>query len=130
MSTSRTNSFRRVALDHFEPDVDSDPHAQRRLRGQLEKIDYTVFTHNRDILGQSLQFADETRFKHLAQATAAARATWMVKSLALTEGGRLPSPEQVAQLAVLRSAYEELAAAYEGLRRLVERGYIAFKGDA
>lgn len=130
MSTSRTNSFRRLALDHFEPDVDSDPHAQRRLRGQLEKIDYMVFVNNRDILGQSLKHADEGRFRHLAQATSAARATWIAKSLALTENGRLPTPEQVTQLAGLRNTYEELAAAYEGMRRLVERGYIAFKGES
>ena len=33
----------------------------------------------------------------------------------------------LARLATARTAYEELAEAYEGLRRMVERGYVAIR---
>jgi hypothetical protein len=33
----------------------------------------------------------------------------------------------VQQIATLRTAYEELTEAYNGLRRLVERGYLPYR---
>ena len=52
MSTVQTNSYRR-SRDHFEPQ-DSDPQEQRKLRGQLEQIDYAAFVSNREVVGQML----------------------------------------------------------------------------
>ena len=37
------------------------------------------------------------------------------------------APDQIARLATARIAYEELAEAYEGLRRMVERGYLTLR---
>jgi hypothetical protein len=38
------------------------------------------------------------------------------------------TPEDLSRLAHLRATFEELAEAYEGLRRIVERGYIPYRG--
>ena len=51
MSVTRTSTVR-SALDHFQPELNDDPQAQRRLRGQLEQIDYTAFTANRDAIAR------------------------------------------------------------------------------
>jgi long-subunit acyl-CoA synthetase (AMP-forming) len=114
-------------MDHFEPDVSDDPQAQKRLRGQLEHIDYTAFASNREVIAQSLGHADAAKFQRMAIAAALARARWV--SAALAASGTQPlTAEQTAQLTQLRSAYEELAEAYEALRRMVERGYLSFRG--
>ena len=114
---------RRSVGDHFEPE-DKDPKAQRALRGHLEQIDYTAYAANKAVAGAALAGMDVKKFERLALATAEARARWVATGMAATEAGRAPSQEQVAELAGLRSAYEELAAVYEAMRRLVERGYI------
>lgn len=125
MSVTRTNSVRRSA-DHFEPDADLDPQAQRRLRGHLEQIDYTAFASNKEVIAAILGQADTGKFQRLAVAAAQARARWVAEALALS--GAPLSAQQTAHLAGLRSAYEELAEAYEAMRRMVERGYLAYRG--
>ena len=125
MSSTVTSSFRR-SHDHFEPQ-DTDPQTQRRLRGQLEQIDYTAFASNKAVLGATVPHADAGRFQRLAVATATARAKWVAEAASMADAGASLSEAQVARLAHLRTAYEELAAAYEATRRLVERGYVAFR---
>jgi len=125
MSTIQTSSYRRQR-DHFEPQ-DTDPHEQRRLRGLLEKIDYSAFVANREVIGQMLPKLDASMFQKLAVLTATARAKWVAESLRQSESGAPSTPDQIARLASARSAYEELAEAYEGLRRMVERGYVAIR---
>jgi len=129
MSSSVTSSFRRRGQDHFEPD-DVDAQVQRRLRGQLEQIDYTTFASNKAVLGQAIGHVDAARFQHMAVAAAHARARWVTGALALTESNHMPTPEQTTRLAQLRASYEELAEAYEALRRMVERGYVVFRATA
>lgn len=119
-------SGRRSQQDHFEPEPESDNAAQRRLRGILEQVDYTAYAANRAVLGQTLGKTSLARFQHLAVAVATARGRWVRESVTLASAGQPLSPEQVAHLAGLRQAYEELSQAYEAMRRLVERGYIAF----
>lgn len=126
MSSTVTSSFRRRGLDHFEPE-DVDPQVQRRLRGTLEQIDYTAFASNKALIGQALGHVDATHFQHMAVAAAQARALWVAAAVAMTETARAPAPEQIAKLAQMREAYEELAEAYEALRRMVERGYVMFQ---
>lgn len=126
MSSTVTNNFRRRGQDHFEP-ADVDPQLQRRLRGNLEQIDYTAFASNKAVIGQTLGHIDVVRFQHMAVATAQARAHWVAAAVAMTETSHVPSAEQVAKLAQMRGAYEELAAAYEALRRMVERGYLNYR---
>ncbi len=127
MSTTRTSNFRRAGADHFEPQVSDDPQVQRRLRGQLEQIDFTAFASNRDILGQAFGSIDTHKFQRMAVAAACARAAWVGAAMAAAETGHALTPEQVSRLAQLRTAYEELTEAYEGLRRMVERGYLTYR---
>lgn len=125
MSVTRTANVRRSS-DHFEPEAALDPQAQRRLRGQIEQIDYTAYASNREVIGQLLGQADAAKFQKLAIGVALARAQWVAQALALTETPQQLSAEQTAKLARMRAAYEELAEAYEAMRRMVERGYLPF----
>ncbi|MBX9575989.1 MAG: hypothetical protein K2X07_10160 [Caulobacteraceae bacterium] len=126
MSTIQTQSYRR-ARDHFEPQ-DIDPQEQRRLRGQLEQIDYAAFVANREVIGQALQGIEPATFQRMAVLTATARARWAGEALRQSESGAPSTPDQIARLTSARAAYEELAEAYEALRRMVERGYVTLKG--
>lgn len=125
MSVTRTNSFRRQN-DHFEPEDQSDPQAQRRMRGILEHIDYTAFAANRSVISQALGAGDARKFQRLAVAAAAARATWVAQALAVSAAGGKMTPQDLSQLTHLRNTFEELAEAYEAMRRMVERGYITY----
>jgi capsule polysaccharide export protein KpsE/RkpR len=127
MSSTRTSSFRRVALDHFEPEVDVDHQTQRRLRGQLEQIDYTVFASNREVISAVLGHTDAAKFQRLAVAAALARAQWIAEALRTSENAHVLTAEEVSKLARMRAGYEELSEAYEAMRRMVERGYIPFR---
>ena len=118
--------FRRPSNEHFEPDTDSDPHAQRRLRGQLEQIDYTAYASNKEVAGQTISGVDAQKFQRLAVAAALARSRWVGAALAATESTQPPSAAQVANLGQLREAYDELTAVYDAMRRMVERGYLTF----
>ena len=125
MSTIMTSSTRR-SRDHFEPQ-DTDPQEQRRLRGQLEKIDYTAFVSNREIIGPALAHVDAATFQRLAVSVATARTRWVAEALRLSESGSPATPDQVARLSAARSAFEELAEAYEAMRRMVERSYLTLR---
>lgn len=115
--------------DHFVPENSSDPAVQRKLRGQLEQIDYTAFASNRELIGQALGHADLKTFQRMALACAAARATWVGEALTATAQSHILPPEKVQRLAELRAAFEELSAAYEAARRLVERGYLPYRSE-
>ena len=125
MSTIQTTSYRR-SRDHFEPQ-DTDPQEQRRLRGLLEQIDYSAFIANREVIGQTLPKLDASMFQKLAVLTATARTKWVSEGLRQSESGAPSTPDQIARLASARVAYEELAEVYEGLRRMVERGYVTLR---
>ncbi|WP_297800790.1 hypothetical protein [uncultured Brevundimonas sp.] len=122
MSTVLTQSYRRQR-DHFQPE-DMDPQEQRRIRGALEQIDYTAWLANRELIGQTLGQTSASQFEKLAVLTSTARARWVAEALRLAHSGSPATPDQIARLASARTAYEELAEAYEGLRRMVERGYL------
>jgi hypothetical protein len=128
MSTS-VSSFKRYAHDHFEPQQSDDPTAQRRLRGQLEQIDFTAYASNKEVVAAMLGHADLAKFQKLAVAAAQARAQWVKEALAMTENAR-PDPKGVARLGELRLQYEELTEAYEAMRRMVERGYLVYRSPA
>jgi hypothetical protein len=112
--------------DHFEPEAFMDPMELRKLRGHLEQIDYSSFAANREILAQALGATDLTKFQRLAVAAAQARAHWVSAAVGMVADGQRPSPAQIVELSTLRTAYEELVEAYNGLRRMVERGYLHF----
>ena len=125
MSTKITSSVRRHS-DHFEPQ-DTDPHEQRRLRGQLEQIDYAAYIANKEVIGHALTGVDAASLQKLAVMTATARAKWVAESLRLAHSGSAVTPDQVARLTAARTAFDELAEVYEALRRMVERGYAVLK---
>lgn len=125
MSLIRTNTVRRVH-DHFEPEISDDPQVQKRMRAQLELMDYTAFVANREAIARDVGALDVAAIQRMAVATAHARAAWVRKAMAISENSSLPNPRLVEDLAEARAAYDEIAAAYEGMRRLVERGYVAF----
>jgi hypothetical protein len=127
MSTIRTNTVRRTAMDHFEPDLSDDPQAQKKLRAQLEQIDYTAFACNREILGQMVGPIDTHRMQRLAVSAAVARAAWVKETLAMAEIGHQLAPHQIEKLTQMRQAFEELSEAYEAVRRMVERGYLTYQ---
>lgn len=124
VAMSKLVGHRRPIGDHFEPDEAADPKAQRQLRGQLEQIDYAAYDANRKILGATLSDVSMQKFQQLGLATAQCRARWVAAALAATEGSRIPTPEQVEKIGQLRTAYEELTAVYDAMRRMVERGYL------
>ena len=125
MSSIRT---RRVTADHFEPEI-SDPQDQRRLRGQLEHIDYTAFASNREVLSKIVGPVDAATFQRVAVSAALARAHWVKEALALSSGATPITADRIAKLAELRAAFEELTEAYEGLRRMVERNYLVYRAE-
>ena len=125
MSTMQTGSYRRQR-DHFEPQ-DIDPQEQRRLRGLLEQIDYSAFVANREVIGQMVPGLDAAAFQRLAVLTATARGKWVSEGLRQSESGAPSTVVQAARLTAARMAYVELAEVYEGLRRMVERGYITLR---
>jgi hypothetical protein len=120
-----TNS-RRAVTDHFEPDDAIDPKAQRQLRGHLEQIDFTAYAANKEVLSAILGRVDAANFQRLSLAAAQARARWVSTALAATESGRIPTPQQLAEVAHLRGTYEELTEVYDAMRRMVERGYLIY----
>lgn len=129
MSFTMTSTVRKVS-DHFEPEAALDPQQQRALRGHLEQIDFAAFAANREVVGKTLGHADLEQFQRLAVAIAHARARWLGASIALTKKADAPSAQDVQQIATLRATYDELTEAYNGLRRLVERGYLPFRPKA
>lgn len=130
MATMMTSSVRRHS-DHFEPQ-DIDPQEQRRLRGLLEQIDYAAYVANKEVIAQTLGGLalgglDAAALQKLAVMTASARARWAAEALRLAHSGSAVTADQTARLTAARTAFEELAEAYEALRRMVERGYIALR---
>jgi hypothetical protein len=127
--SSIVTSNRRLGLDHFEPEAALDPQEARHLRGYLEQIDLTAFAANQATLKGTLGQANQLQFEMLAIAVARARAHWVGAALAMTETTQ-PTPEQTAALTTLRESFEELSEAYQGLRRMVERGYLKYQPKA
>jgi hypothetical protein len=124
MSITRTNSSRQ--LDHFQPEDSDDPQVQKRRRAHLEQIDYAAYAANKEVLAHMLGTADAAHFQRLAVSAAHARGQWLGEALRLSHSPAI-SPAEGAKLAALRALYDELTEAYEGLRRLVERGHIHYR---
>jgi hypothetical protein len=124
---SLTTSYRslRSGSEHFEPSEINDQKAQRQLHAKLEQIDYTAYAANRKEITESLGEVDTGKFERLAAAAARARCQWIAEALVVSSETNQPSVEQIGKLSELRTMYDELTQAYEALRRLVERSYLA-----
>ncbi|WP_417477696.1 hypothetical protein [Maricaulis sp.] len=125
MSKSVTSSFRRTS-DHFEPDLVQDPGEQRKLRGHLEQIDYTVSAANQAVIQKDIHHVTLEDFRNLALTAAKARTAWVSTAIELAKLHKALEPEQLAKLSHLRGVYDELSEAYEAMRRMVERGYLSY----
>lgn len=116
--------------ERFEPEPALDPSEQRKLRGHLEQIDYAAFAANRAIVAKSMGRVELATFQHLAVAAAHARTRWVMAAATAANNATDLTQDQVAQLGVLRRAFEELAEAYDAMRRMVERGYLSYHSRA
>lgn len=128
MSKTVTSSYRRIS-DHFEPDLVEDPAEQRKRRGHLEQIDYTVFAANQAVMGKTIHHVSLEDFQNLALSASKARGAWVDAAMAAARSRSPLSEQEVQRLAHLRCAYDELCEAYEAMRRMVERGYLQFQAS-
>ena len=125
MSKIATSSYRRVS-DRFEPDLVQDPIEQRKLRGQLEQIDYTVFAANQAVIKKTIHSVTLEDFQNLALSASKARSAWVDAAMSAARSRAPLEKTEVERLGLLRDAYEELTEAYDAMRRMVERGYLQF----
>lgn len=125
MSKTVTSNYRRIS-DRFEPDLVQDPQEQRKLRGHLEQIDYTVFAANQAVIKKTIHHVSLDDFQNLALSASQARSAWVDAARMVTQSRSPLTEQEVERLAHLRSAYEELSEAYEAMRRMVERGYLRY----
>lgn len=100
-----------------------DPKARKALKAALGKMDLAVYAANQEIIGRVLPDLDQQDVVRFAVVVAERRAQYVKEALRLTRTTREPSPAEIAGLAALRAGYDELSAAFEALRRLIERGY-------
>jgi long-subunit acyl-CoA synthetase (AMP-forming) len=114
--------------DHFEPEDSADPAVQRKRRGHLEQIDYTAYACNREVIAQTLPHVDAQTFQRMAVVAAHARAQWVAEAVAISATGLTVTPDRIARLSELHKTFEEVSEAYEALRRMVERGYVHYRG--
>jgi len=112
----------RIVSDHFEPEADLDPQAQRRLRATLETIDTIAFEANKAALAADVPSVSREQIQEMAAVAARARSVWL--SASLMSANQKSVLDGRGQLAALRTNYEEWSAAYEALRRAIERGYV------
>lgn len=100
-----------------------DPKVRRTLKAALGQMDLAVYAANQEIIGRVLPDLDQQDVVRFAVVVAEQRAHYVKEALRLTQTKREPTPAEIASLAALRTAYDELSAAFEALRRLIERGY-------
>ena len=125
MGKMSTSSYRRVS-DHFEPDLVEDPAEQKKRRGHLEQIDYTIFAANQAVIAKTIHHVGIEDFQNLALSASKARSAWVDAAMSAARSRPPMSAEEVGRPPLLRTAYEELSEAYEAMRRMVERGYLQF----
>ncbi len=117
----------RPGPDRFEPEAELDPVTKRRLKGLLERIDYTSYFSNKQTMASVLDTLSETRLQRLAAVAAKARADWVTKALKIADASEAPSQSEISALSEHHTAFHELAAAYDELRRMIQRGYVRFE---
>lgn len=100
-----------------------DPKARKALKAALAQMDLAVYAANQEIIGRLLPDLDQQDVVRFAVVVAEQRAHYVKEALRLTRAKREPTPAEIAGLAALRAGYDELSAAFEALRRLIERGY-------
>jgi hypothetical protein len=110
-------------VDQFVSKDMLDKQARRLLTQFMEQIDLAVFQANTDVIRREIPNLDRDSFIRFAVQVAEARARYVKHALELTRAGHTAGPTELGQLKGLRTAYEELLAAFEATQRLIERGY-------
>ena len=100
-----------------------DPKARKELKSALRQMDLAVYAANQEIIGRVLPDLGQKEVVRFATVVAERRAQYVKEALRLTQITREPTTGEIATLANLRNGYEELAHAFEALRRVIERGY-------
>ncbi len=107
---------------HYAPEEGDAGHAHR-VRRFLDSMQQAVFEANRAVIGRAIPELDKDGLLRLAVRVAELRAQHVQKAIALAAQAH-PDADSVRELAALRTAIEELVAAFEAAERLVERGYV------
>lgn len=118
-----TGVFTVGEADVYEAPEMLDHHAQIRLKGNLQQIDYSIFAANREVFHRAIPELDRQTMIRYAVVVAEHRAAYVTKGLSLSNGAHVPTDEEIAELGKLRCRYEEMEAAFRATRRLIERGY-------
>jgi len=79
---------------------------------------------NREILGSLLGTITTDNFVTLMVAVAKARGAYLYEASTIAGKGDVPDTEAVERLKELRTTYEELVTAAQGLEHAIERGYL------
>lgn len=107
---------------HFAPEEGDAGHAHR-VRRFLDAMQQAVFEANRAVIGRAIPELDKEGLLRLAVRVAELRAEHVRKAVEVAAQPH-PTPEAIRELTALRTAIEELVAAFEAAERLVERGYV------
>ncbi|AWU95796.1 hypothetical protein [Azospirillum ramasamyi] len=100
----------------------ADSSRSQRIRRFLENMDAAILEANCEVIGRELPNLNRDSFLRMAVRVAELRADYIRAGLHMSET-RHPEPAAVAELARLRTAYEEMLAVYEAAERVIERGY-------
>ncbi|MBP2298869.1 hypothetical protein [Azospirillum picis] len=101
----------------------ADSSRSQRIRHFLENMDAAILEANCEVIGRELPNLNRQSILRMAVRVAELRADYIRAGLSASEA-RHPDPKAVAELARLRSAYEEMLAVYEAAERVIERGYV------
>jgi hypothetical protein len=100
-----------------------EPAARKAIKAQLDEFAFAAFTADQEIVRREMPVLRRGDVQQLVVAGAEARIRWIQRALAVSRAKGAPDAAEIEELARLRQTYEEFAAAFEGIRRLVERGY-------
>lgn len=109
--------------DMFNTD---DQRQLRRQRHFLEELERDIWTANRQIINEEIPALSRQHFMDLGRFVAFKRASYLSKSIELSElePGSAEAAVVFEALPALRNAYSEARNAFSALERAIERGYI------
>jgi hypothetical protein len=103
-------------------DMDSrDLAAQRQF---LEQLELSIAVANREVIHQQIPNLNKETFQQLAVMVAKSRANYLEAAIKLANSPNSCDASCLADLKHKREIYDEGRAAYEGLERAIERGYV------
>jgi len=96
--------------------------AQRRF---LDEVENGIRMVNREIIHESIPQIDQDKFLKFAVMVSRLRASYLAAAFELVDAGaHIPDDGVIAELKAKREKYDEAVAAFDALRRAIERGYV------